>query len=172
MLNIKHGFGAIGVIIAILVIGGVGGYLWSQKSSNPPANSSKDNSFTTEPAPSPVFSGCDKNIVSYNRKDGTSIPQLVTLRGKDYEINSHIEAEDNWASFTVDGEIGPIGRYYNPLAPQAGNPLMVKGGYFTDSSGEKLSVPDKIVIKGISIMLTRVGYADNRQEFAEVCLNK
>ncbi len=48
---------------------------------------------------------------------------------------------------------------------------MVKGGNFTDSRGNKLPVPDTIVIKGISMTLKKVGYTENRQEFAEVCLN-
>jgi len=129
----------------------------------------QDNSLTTRLAPSPVFSGCEKIIISYNRKDGSSIAQKVTLDGKDYEVNSHIEAEDNWASFSVDGDIGPIGKYYNQLAPKVGNPLTVK------DNSNKLPFPDSIVIKGISITLKKVGYTDSsvlRKEFAEACLNK
>lgn len=125
----------------------------------------QDNSPVAQlpPTPNPVFSGCEKIIVSYNRKDGSSIPQKVTLGGKGYEINSHIEAEDNWASFMVDGDIGPIGKYYNSLAPKLGNPLTIKGN--------KLPFPDTIIIRGVSISLKKIGYTENRQEFAEVCLN-
>ncbi len=120
------------------------------------------NSNVSSPVTSAV-SGCVKTITLQNRKDGASIPQKVTLGGKDYNIDSHIESEDNWASFSINGDIGPKGKYYNPLAPTVGNPLAVKGG--------SLPFPDSIVIQGVSIKFTKVGYTQSQQEFAEVCLN-
>lgn len=168
MTNKKQGFASVLVVLIILVLLGGGVYLYTKNKTQAPApvanletESPSDDEVKTIPN---LVSGCDKNIVSYNRKDGSSISQKVALGGKDYEINSHIEAEDNWASFTVDGDIGPIGKYYNPRAPLAGNPLAV--------TGSNLPFPDTIEIKGLSITLKKVGYADNKQELAEVCLTK
>lgn len=84
----------------------------------------------------------------------------IVLEGKEYEIKSHIEAEDSWASFSVDGDKGLPGEFYNVW----GNLLMAKGN--------TSNVPDTVIINGVSITLKQVGYNTQRHEFAEICIGQ
>lgn len=132
-LMFRSGFGSGGFIIAIVIIIAGGAYLWRDKL-----------------IPS---TDCEATITVYNRIDGTSIPQRVTLGGVSYEINSHIETEDKWASFTLNG--GLDASVINPLA------VARSGMPFRDSA----------IIKGVIVKVLKIGYTADQREFAEVCLS-
>ncbi|MEK7585085.1 MAG: hypothetical protein AAB455_01025 [Patescibacteria group bacterium] len=134
---LKRGFGSGGFIIVILlfIIGGT--YYYNEKYG-------------------PIFkaAGCEKSVTLYNAKsDGASLPQTVNLRGASFRIDSHIEAEDKWASFNVNGSSGS----------SVANPLAVKG------SG--LPFPQTTSIKGLSITVKKIGLTSDGREFVQVCLS-
>lgn len=131
--DIRSGFGSGGFIFAIVIILAVSAYFWRDK---------------LIPA-----TGCEVTTTLYNRSsDGAGIPQNVTLGGVNYKIDSHIEAEDKWASFTVNGggDTGVI------------NPLAV--------AGSGMPFRDSAIIKGVIVKVTQIGITSDEREFAEVCL--
>ena len=133
---LKRGFGSGGFIIVILLFIVGGTYYYNEKYG-------------------PIFkaAGCDKMITLYSQRDGVSLPQTINFRGSNFRIDSHIEAEDKWASFTVNGDSGA----------SVANPLAV--------AGSGLPFPHTTSIRGLSITLKQIGITSDGREFVQVCLS-
>ncbi|MBU0907002.1 MAG: hypothetical protein KKD18_05020 [Nanoarchaeota archaeon] len=83
---------------------------------------------------------------------GDGETQIYNLDGKTFEVFSHIEAEDNFASFKVNGELGVPNEW---SSPQWGTPVF-EGGY--------------VIIGQLRIVLKEVGYLEGYDEYAKFCL--
>jgi hypothetical protein len=87
--------------------------------------------------------------------------KVIYFDDKEYKIKAHIESEDKWASFSVNGDYGPKGKHYSE---SWGNMLMVPG--------TNLYVSNSVIILNLKISLREVGYDTNQEEFAKICIIK